>query len=505
MRLPNEVSPLGSSTVLGQMIARMADEDQYRRWSVQVERAGHCVRPVRLSGSAMTVNAATGEIEATYSSTDEPGGVLLVACKDRRESVCPPCAARYRADAWHVFAGGVMHTDSTGAADDSDDDGMADDDGADIDEGAGDQGPHPMVLATFTAPSFGRVHACRDGGVCRTARRGKHKCEHGKPLWCHARHTPGDGMVGAPLCEDCADLAGLVLWNAHVGELWRRTVIYVYRALAALAPALDGQAVTVRRVRELLRVSYAKVAEFQKRGVVHLHVLARLDGVNPDDPDQVIAPPAWADVNLLTAALAHAAARVTVPLPVVDAKAAAVARWGAQLDVRPIQPRELDRARVAGYLAKYATKTLSDSMSGLPASRPRADEPGLDEGRTLPAHVAALTATVRRLARLGTCRALRLGRHVHTLGFRGHVTSKSRRYSTTFAALRKARRAWRLAQRAREGDPWADGAEGSARLLVGDWRLAGIGYRTLGDRVLAEQFGREHRQAREAWRAGLTE
>ncbi|TDB95504.1 hypothetical protein E1267_41835 [Nonomuraea longispora] len=140
-------------------------------------------------------------------------------------------------------------------------------------------------------------------------------------------------------------------------------------------------------MRELLRVSYVKVAESQKRGVVHLHVLARLDGVNPDDPDQVIASPAWADANLLTAALAHAAAR-----------------RGRQLDVRPIQPRELDRARVAGYLAKYATKTLSDSMSGLPASRPRTDEPGLDEPRTLPAHVAALTATVRRLARLGTCR-----------------------------------------------------------------------------------------------------
>ncbi|MEU6713808.1 replication initiator [Nonomuraea sp. NPDC046802] len=476
-----------SQTVLGQMIARMADEDHYRRWSAQVERAGHCVRPVRLSGSAMTVNTATGEIEATYSSEQEPGGVLLVACKDRRESVCPPCAARYRADAWHVFAGGVTPDD-------------------------GDEAGHPLVLATFTAPSFGHVHACRDGGVCRTARggkRGNRTCEHGKPLWCHARHTPGDGMVGAPLCEDCADLAGLVLWNAHVGELWRRTVIYIYRALAALAPNVGGRPVTVRSVREMLRLSYAKVAEFQKRGVVHLHVLARLDGVNADDPDQVIAPPAWAGVDLLTAALTHAARRVSVPLPVVDARTAAMARWGAQLDVRAVQAREVDRARVAGYLAKYATKTVSDSVSGLTASRPRADEPDVDGGGRLPAHVAALTATIRRLARLGTCRALRLARHVHTLGFRGHVTSKSRRYSTTFAALREARRAWRLARRTRERDPWAhpdpDGADHAVTVLVGDWRIAGVGYRTLGDRVLAEVLGREHREAREALRLGLAE
>ncbi|MFC4010898.1 replication initiator [Nonomuraea purpurea] len=492
------------------MIERVADDEGYRRWSAQVERAGHCVRPVRLSGSAMTVNAATGEVEATYRSEDEPGGVLLVACKDRRESVCPPCAARYRADAWHVFAGGVTPGDSAPRDHGHADSIAADDDGDGGDDGGGfdDDGrvTHPLVLATFTAPSFGRVHAARDGGVCRTVRRGKRTCEHGRPLGCPARHDAGDGLVGAPLCEDCADLAGLVLWNAHVGELWRRTVIYVYRALAALAPALNGRPVTVRRVRELLRVSYAKVAEFQKRGVVHLHVLARLDGVNPDDPDQVIPPPAWADVNLLTAALAHAAHRVSVPMPVVDAHAAAVARWGAQLDVRPIQPREIDRARVAGYLAKYATKTVSDTVSGLSASRPRTGELDLEQGRAVPVHVAALTATVRRLARLGTCRVLRLARHVHTLGFRGHVTSKSRRYSTTFAALREARRAWRVAQRAREGDPWAEeGEQGSARLLVGDWRLAGIGYRSVGDRVLAEQLGREHRQARQAWRDGLIE
>ncbi|NUW33647.1 hypothetical protein HTZ77_19730 [Nonomuraea sp. SMC257] len=472
----------------------MADDDHYRRWTAQVERAGHCVRPVRLIGSAMTVNAATGEIDATYSSLEEPGGVLLVACKDRRESVCPPCAARYRADAWHVFAGGV--TPAENGSDDGDTD---------------DRLPHPMVLATFTAPSFGTVHAARDGKVCRTARggrRGRRTCEHGRPLWCDARHSPGDGMVGAPLCEDCADLAGLVLWNAHVGELWRRTVIYVYRALAALAPSVGGQPVTVRKIRELLRLSYAKVAEFQKRGVVHLHVLARLDGVNPDCPDQLAPPPAWAGVDLLTAALAYAAHRVSVPLPVVDGRTAAVARWGTQLDVRPVQPREIDRARVAGYLAKYATKTVSDSVSGLPASRPRADERDLEEGRALPAHVAALTQTVRRLARLGTCRALRLARHVHTLGFRGHVTSKSRRYSTTFAALREARRAWRLARRARERDPWAqrdEGNSGMATVMVGDWRVTGIGYHTLGDRVLAEVLGREHRQAREAWRLGLTE
>ncbi|WP_425465263.1 replication initiator, partial [Nonomuraea diastatica] len=62
---------------------------------------------------------------------------------------CPP-AARYRADAWHVFAAGV--TASVGG-----------------DEHGGHDGrlANPLVLATFTAPSFGRVHAARDDGGVR--------------------------------------------------------------------------------------------------------------------------------------------------------------------------------------------------------------------------------------------------------------------------------------------------------------------------------------------------
>ncbi|MFI6637440.1 replication initiator [Nonomuraea fuscirosea] len=494
-----------STSVLGQMIARVADDDDYRRWAGQVERAGYCVRPVRLSGSAMTVDQGTGEVAARYDSSGEPGGVLLVACKDRRESVCPPCAARYRADAWHVFAAGVTagRGEAAGESTDESADGLDDGD---------DRRGNPIVLATFTAPSFGKVHAFRDGGVCRAVRggqdgqggkRGKGRCEHGRPLGCPARHDAADGLIGAPLCVDCADLAGQVLWNAHVGELWRRTVIYVYRALAALAPALGGRPVGVRQIRELLRLSYVKVAEFQKRGVVHLHVLARLDGVNPDDPDAVMPAPAWAGVELLRAALEQAAGRVSVALPVVDAHTAAVARWGRQLDVRPVAARDVDAARVAGYLAKYATKTVSDSVSGLPASRPSAGDE--DAGGRLAGHVAALTATVRKLARLATCRTLRLARHVHTLGFRGHVTSKSRRYSTTFTALRERRRAWRQAQAARNDDPWARERDGGAVVVVGHWKIAGIGYHTFGDRVLADVLGREHRQARQARRLGLTE
>lgn len=40
-----------------------------------------------------------------------------------------------------------------------------------------------------------------------------------------------------------------------------------------------------------VRVSHGKVAEMQRRAAVHFHVLLRLDGVNPDDPDALVPPP----------------------------------------------------------------------------------------------------------------------------------------------------------------------------------------------------------------------
>jgi hypothetical protein len=46
-------------------------------------------------------------------------------------------------------------------------------------------------------------------------------------------------------------------------------------------------------------VSFAKVAEYQKRGAVHFHAVIRLDG--PDGGDT--PPPAWATAELLTDAI----------------------------------------------------------------------------------------------------------------------------------------------------------------------------------------------------------
>ena len=96
-------------------------------------------------------------------------------------------------------------------------------------------------------------------------------CEHGTVVL-RACHGADDPCLGEPLCPDCFDHEGAVIWNNPLGELWRRTTIYLPRMLAALT------GMTQKRLHELVRVSYVKVAEYQRRGLVHLHAASGWTG-----------------------------------------------------------------------------------------------------------------------------------------------------------------------------------------------------------------------------------
>ena len=63
-------------------------------------------------------------------------------------------------------------------------------------------------------------------------------------------------------------------------ELWRRTTIAIRRQLARAAKAAGAGKV---------QLSYAKVAEFQARGLVHFHAIFRLDATTHDGD---LIPPA---------------------------------------------------------------------------------------------------------------------------------------------------------------------------------------------------------------------
>jgi hypothetical protein len=203
-----------------------------------------------------------------------------------------------------------------------------------------------------------------------------------------------------------------------------RLLIEVARARAQRRQALAAQ----------LRVSYAKVAEYQRRGVVHFHAIIRLDG--PNGPNT--APPAWATVALLTIAIDQAVRAVSVRTPAAPGLPARTLAWGRQLEIRPVTASgDVTDTQVAGYVAKYATKaaectgTLDRRLT--PADR-IADLPVRENARR---HIAACL----RLGKLPQLKDLRLAAWAHMLGFRGHFSTKSRTYSITLGSLRADRAA----------------------------------------------------------------
>ncbi|WP_406401125.1 replication initiation protein [Streptomyces sp. NBC_00879] len=409
----------------------------------QLRGLGGCTHPVRLDGhrTEHELSPHTGEIGRVLhhlNSAELPAGHLLVRCNNRRATRCAACAEVYRRDTYQLITAGLRG-------------------------GKGNPetvAQHPRVFATFTAPGFGPVHNRP------TDRRGTVR-----PCRCGLLHDQDDDLLGVPLDPATYDYEGAVLWNAHAGMLWRRFSIYLRREIAKRA------GLTQRDFPKAARVSFAKVAEYQKRGAVHFHAVIRIDG--PDG--SYCSPPAWATTELLTDAIQAAARSADVNGPVVDGRAH-VFRFGRQLDVRPIRSAdfegraELTERAVAAYIAKYATKGAEAATGTL--DRPIKFLAELAHAR-ITDHARQMIRTAWLLGARKNLAELRLRAWAHMLGFRGHFSTKTRRYSTTLGALRNARAEWRRAQalaalpeelRSIEADQNEE-----TTYVVAHWAFAGIG------------------------------
>ncbi|BCO67497.1 replication initiator [Mycobacterium intracellulare] len=444
---------------------RRASSVGYESWWQRCAAVGFCANPVQSSA---------------YDPQLGRRVAVMIRCGNRRAAICPSCSDLYAADTWqlvHAGAHGGHHGMPETTAD------------------------RPQVFATLTAPSFGTVHtsSSRPGlpdTVCHPAGSGKSRCPHGKALRCNAIHASNDLEVGQPLCPDCYDYTGHVLFNWQAPELWRRFTIALRRAVAARLRrmGIDPDAV---------RVSFVKVAEYQRRAVVHYHTLIRLDPVDSDDMTSDFAVSAIE----LAAIVRQAAERVQLPVSspagigdTSSESATRTLRFGTQIDVQPLTGADetgkpgLAR-RVAAYLAKYTTKSVAEF--GIAARRISSAAIGeLD----ISAHIRRILSTLAELATLPGNTAM-LG-WLHTLGYRGHITTKSRRYSTTMTALRAVRHRWRTcrADQPERGGCQANSCDeqdwsGSAPELT-DWRIDGAGHRSDGERLLvhtAALRAREHR------------
>jgi hypothetical protein len=197
-----------------------------------------------------------------------------------------------------------------------------------------------------------------------------------------------------------------------------------------------------------------------------------------------------------------------VPCPPLDDDGPSrYARWGQQLDVHNItqgeDPGELSAEQVAGYIAKYASKATESFGSGLDR-RLTADH--LDHLNGLPAHVAELVRAAWELGGRPELEGLRLRAWAHMLGFRGHWSTKSRRYSTTFTVLRRARVQFAKRRRTRDGvplDAWDRPEDDQVVIVIASWVYVGSGYATEGERWLALSAAARAREQRQVAREEL--
>jgi hypothetical protein len=435
-------------------ISALLRSPDFKRWRAQVEATRGCAAPIHLRGSSRVLDRHGAVLI-------ERAGTVLAPCGNRRESVCPSCSDRYAADAFHLLRAGLAGDQRKGVP-------------AAVVE-------HPRAFLTLTAPSFGAVH------TRKVSARGLVV-----PCGCGERHGVDDLRLGTARDPDAYDYVGAVLWQAHAGVLWSRFTTALRRALAA------ALGIGAREFATHARLSFAKVAEYQRRGLVHFHAVVRLDG--PDGPGD--APPAGIGQAQLAAAVRRAAEVAVLHVARPDG-ADLPLRWGRQLDVRPVATAaarqledadtgELTDAALAGYIAKYATKGTG-SHDG--ADRPIRDAAHIAH-LPVPAHHRRMMTTAWELGGREQYAGLHLRKWAHMLAFRGHFLTKSRRYSTTFTSLRTERRSHRLATDLaglRADDPEGEPLDPATVIVVNDWWPVRFGHRDDAEREFAAAIAEKHR------------
>ncbi|HKE99932.1 MAG TPA: replication initiator, partial [Actinomycetes bacterium] len=212
--------------------------------------------------------------------------------------------------------------------------------------------------------------------------------------------------------------------------------------------------------------------------------------------------------GILEEAIRLAVAMTTVPIPATpNDPNPRVARWGSQLDIRHLRsgaPGDLSEQAVAGYIAKYATKSTEGYGPALTRRLTPRDLARLDTAQVRP-HIARHVRAAWRLGASPHLARLHLQRWAHQLGFGGHFLTRSRRYSTTFTRLRRARATYR---RTRGGgiplDAFGRPDGDDATVILATWTYAGTGWRTDTTRQLAIDAAARAREHRRATRAKRT-
>lgn len=402
-----------------------------------------------------------------------------LACKSRLAEVCPSCSLRYGFDVDRLVQLGLEGDDENVPTTVS---------------------ANPRIFFTLTAPTFGGVHHVveRKGhpGQCHPGP--KRFCEHGVKVSCNKIHREKDPLVGTPMCPDCYDLEGHILWNRHAPKLWNRTTRELERELAKILGVerseLAGSVV----------LDSVKTAESQARLAIHYHGFVRLDGPN----GQGSPPKVDVAAGQLAKAFETAARRVRVH-ETFTASAEDLGfteeeyfagldysdedgytddneylgddanpircefGWGEQIEVTVLN-REQTR-RLVRYVVKYATKGATEAHGFAYRFR------SLDQIDALPDSAwwpKLLARTCWQMADNPRFARLHLRKSANTFGFNGHFLTKSRNWSVTFAALHALRAKWAVEHADPENPPEMNVPGGLFGHPNVTWGMVGKGWLT---------------------------
>ena len=454
------------------VLERAADPEQWERFERQLRSTGYCRRPVRLRGQVDAIDLATGEVGTVYSTDARARRDAAEVLRQPPRGGLPVVRAhlpRRRLPARRAPGCAAARASRRSVAE------------------------HPMVFLTLTAPSFGPVHSRRvDGAVkarrCRPRRSGE-TCPHGVALACGDVHDEDDPRLGEPLCAGCFDYEHAVLWNAMAPELWRRTAIQIPRELARLT------GVTQKRLRERVRVSYVKVAEYPAPRRAALPLSS--SGSTASTEDRPSGRGAAGRVHGASCSIDAALAAVAARDGALPHSRRPTATAGSRPAAREIRWGRADRGARARHARRGARRRRTRGLHREVRDQEhrggrRADVPARRRATStrlkVRPHVRRWSSARGGWAasRISTSCGCGAGRtrsgSAGTASPRAAATRRPsprcarRATSTCCAACTAASRATRGAGRSARARAWSTAAG----------RYAGIGYRTLGDAWLAE-------------------
>jgi hypothetical protein len=351
--------------------------------------ATECSRPINL---VMTrADTQTGEL--TNHEYSKP-------CGSRLAEKCPHCSNVYRGDAISVLQSGLKGAENSTI---------------------------PFTFITFTAPGadvFGPTHQ----RVVETSKSGK---PHVRRCGCRQVHEKDDALMGTPLDPDTYRFDRAADFNAHASRLLTVTMQRLGRVVGR-------------------KLSYARVAEFQTRGLIHFHVIVK--GIVTERSVQTVVR-GGVDLRIVEDNESRGPGTGQRRRNAnVEAARHGEWTWGTQVDVQRVLPG--GKFGVGAYLVKllgYAVKGTDTSANGPDGHRRKMQSAALraceckedEEGRKRDCSLRPLLmpdgkSFYQSAPSEKFCRSHQLA--FNGWGFRGHVLAFSRKWGLTFGDVRAKRK-----------------------------------------------------------------